>query len=276
MYARRFPIRRGKLRLIDSLWQAAAGGRGVYRLADLKYGRFRMACDLSLMLQRQYYFFGTYFLEEKLLDCWEKEVRGAKVIFDVGANAGIYSLVALAIQPDVIVHAFEPTPEIAAHLRETAALNGLDHLFVHEVAVLSKNGRAVLKRFRGELGTNEGMNYISEKFGESGAERVQTVCLDQFCKDHAIDRIDLLKLDIQGNEHSALKGAECLLQNGRIGIIFMELNWAENSAVVCPASESIALLEKTGYKFSAAGKCMDWKKSGEWMRSLADIIACRV
>lgn len=119
------------------------------------------------------------------------------------------------------------------------------------------------------------MNFISSEFGEPGAERVQTVCLDQFCRDHAIDRIDLLKLDVQGHEHSTLKGAERLLRNGCIGIIFMELNWAGNSAVVSPAGESIALLEKAGYKFSAAGKYMDWKRSGEWMRGLADIIARR-
>jgi len=276
MYARRFPIRRGKLRVIDSLWHAAAGDRGTRRLADLKYGGFKMTCDLSEMLQRQFYFFGTYFLEEHLLHFWENEAKGAEVIFDVGANAGIYSLAALGAQPDAIVHAFEPTPEIAAHLRETANLNGLNNLHIHEAAVLSENGQAALKRFRGELGTNGGMNFISAEFGESGAERIQTVCLDQFCKDHAIDRIDLLKLDIQGHEHSALKGAEHLLKNGRIGTIFMELNWAETSNLVCPASESIALLDKTGYKFSVAGKCMDWKESGEWMRSLADVIARRV
>ena len=276
MYARRFPIRRGKLRVINSLWRAAAGDRGTRRLAVLKHGGFKMTCDLSQMIQRQFYFFGTYFLEESLLGCWEKKARGAKVILDVGANAGIYSLVALAMQPDVIVHAFEPTPEIAAHLRETAALNGLDHLRIHESAVFSENGQANLRRFRGESGDNEGMNFISAGAGEPGVERVQTVCLDQFCRDHAIGRINLLKLDIQGHEYNALKGAERFLREGRIDTIFMELNWAANSAVECPASESIALLEKTGYKFSAAGKYMNWKTSGAWMRSLSDMIASRV
>ena len=174
-----------------------------------------MSCDLSEMLQRQFYFFGTYFLEEDILSCWEIAAKGAKVVLDVGANAGIYSLAALAIQPDATVHAFEPTPEIAARLRATAKLNGLDHLYVHEAAVFSKNGQATLKRFRGELGTNEGMNFISQDIGDSGAERVQTVCLDQFCQDHSIDHVDLLKLDIQGHEHSALEGAEHLIRAGR-------------------------------------------------------------
>jgi tRNA1(Val) A37 N6-methylase TrmN6 len=89
-------------------------------------------------------FFGTYFLEEDILRCWETAAKEAKVVLDVGANAGIYSLAALAIQPDATVHAFEPTPEIAARLRATAKLNELDHLHVHEAAVLNKNGQASL------------------------------------------------------------------------------------------------------------------------------------
>jgi FkbM family methyltransferase len=232
-----------------------------------------MSCDLSEMLQRQFYFFGTYLLEEDILNCWEIAAKGAKVVLDVGANAGIYSLAALAIEPDAIVHAFEPTPEIAARLRATAELNGLDRLYVHEAAVFSKNGQATLRRFRGELGTNEGMNFISQDLGNSGTERVQTVCLDQFCQDHAIDHVDLLKLDIQGHEHSALKGAEHLIRTGGLGIIFMELNWARSAEGTCAATECVHLLEQAGYRFSRPGKHLNWEKAGDWLRSLTDVVA---
>src|ERR1700688_1778980 len=88
MYARRFPIRRGKLRVIDCLWQTALSGRCTRRVATLKHGGFKMSCDLSEMLQRQFYFFGTYFLEQSILECWENAARTANVVFDVGANAG--------------------------------------------------------------------------------------------------------------------------------------------------------------------------------------------
>src|ERR1700730_12543215 len=215
-----------RLRVIDSLWGIALSDPSAKRVATLKPGKFKMSCDLSEMLQRQFYFLGTYFLEEDILSCWEAMAMGAKVVLDVGANAGIYSLAALAIQRDATIHAFEPTPEIAARLRATAKLNGLDQLYVHEAAVSSKNGEAILKRFRGELGTNEGMNFISEHLVDPDGERVQTVCLDQFCQDCSIDQVDLLKLDVQGHELSALKGAERLIRAGRVGTIFMELNWA--------------------------------------------------
>jgi FkbM family methyltransferase len=275
MYARRFPIRRGKLRVIDSLWQTALSDRYTHRVATLKHGRLKMSCDLSEMLQRQFYFFGTYFLEEDILSCWEATAKGAKVVLDVGANAGIYSLAALAIQPEAIVHAFEPTPEIAARLRATAKLNGLDHLYVHEVAVSNKNGEAILKRFRGELGTNEGMNFISPEIADADSERVRTVCLDQFCQDRSIDHVDLLKLDVQGHEHSALQGAEHLIRAARVGTIFMELNWARRSGATCAATESIRLLRQADYLFSKPGKRLNWEKAGDWLRSMSDVVARR-
>ena len=275
MYARRFPIRRGKLRIIDSLWQTLLSDRSSHRVATLKHGRFKMSCDLKEMLQRQFYFFGTYFLEEDILRCWEATSKWAKVVLDVGANAGIYSLAALAVQPDVVVHAFEPTPEIAARLRATAKLNGLKNLYVHEVAVLRDDGQATLKRFRGELGNNEGMNFVVRDIGNSDAERVKTVSLDQFCQDHSIDQVDLLKLDVQGQEYSALKGAERLIRAGRIGTIFMELNWARRAGIPCAATESIRLLEQADYLFSKPGKRLNWEKAGDWLHGVSDIVARR-
>jgi FkbM family methyltransferase len=235
-----------------------------------------MPCDLGEMLQRQFYFFGTYFLEEDILGCWETAAKAAKVVFDVGANAGIYSLAALAAQPSVIVHAFEPTPEIAARLRASAKLNGLDHLHVHEVAVLNKNGRASLNRFRGELGSNEGMNFILGDLGDSGTERVQAVCLDQFCRDHSIAYVDLMKIDIQGHEYSALEGAEWLIRSGHVGIIFLELNWTKNANASCAASESIRFLEQAGYRFSRPSQRLNWGRAGDWLESLSDVVAKRV
>jgi FkbM family methyltransferase len=273
VYARKFPVRKGKLRLIDCLWRAAAGSCGTARLANLRYGGLKMPCDLTEMLQRQFYFFGTYFLEEQILNCWTKAAKEAEVIFDVGANSGIYSLAALAMQPNAVVHAFEPTPEIAGRLRQTAQLNRLENLIVHEVAVASHTGQAVLSRYRGGLGTNEGMNYICAGTGKPGEERVSTICLDKFCYQRDITRIDLLKIDVQGHEHSVLLGARDLIGHGRLGVIYMELNWLRGPGSLCPATESIQLLAKVGYRFASPADCHNWREAGSWLHGLTDVIA---
>ena len=276
LYARRFPIQRGKLRVINFLRHTSPSNASTQRMTTLKYGGFKMSCDVAEMMQRQFYYFGTYLIEEEIIRCWQSMARGAKTIFDVGANAGIYSLAALAVQADANVHAFEPTPEIANRLRATAKLNGLEHLYVHEAAVLKRAGTATLRRCRGELGTNEGMNFVSEDRVDAGGEKVQTVTLDQFCEERSIDNVDLLKVDIQGHEYAALQGAEQLIRAGRINTIFLELNWAQDANSICAATESVEFLKQSHYLFSKPGKHLNWQPAGDWLRTMNDVIARRV
>src|SRR5262249_27624636 len=129
-------------------------------------------------------------------------------------------------------------------------------------------------RYRGESGTNGGMNYICGETGEPGAERVQTICLDDFCRERCIRHIDLLKIDVQGNEHCVLQGAEGLIKLARLGTVFMELNWADDAGGA--ATESIRLLADAGYRFASAAHCNNnWREAGNWLQGLSDIIARR-
>jgi len=272
-YARWFPIRRGKMRIINSLWRTATGGEDTQRIATLKHSAFKVPCDLNEMLQRQFYFFGTYFIEEDILSCWASAAREAQIIFDVGANAGIYSFAALSSQPNAIVHAFEPTPEIAARLRASVRLNKLNQLRVHQLGVFKRNGYGTLMRCRGESGCNEGMNFLSADVHESRGERIETVSLDDFCEQHRIDYVDLLKVDVQGQESAVLRGAERLITSGRIRMIFMELNWAADRDKPCPASDSVNFLDRAGYRFSRPDKHFKWHKAGKWLRGLGDVVA---
>jgi FkbM family methyltransferase len=272
-YARRFPLRKGKLRVIETLWRTAIRGCDTRRLATLQYGGIKLPCDLRDDLQRQFYFFGTYFLEEQILACWQKQARDNMVVFDVGANLGIFSFAALAVAPNATVHAFEPTPEIASCLREAAALNGFSKLNVHELAVSGSTGHAKLNRCLGDTGTNSGMNFIFGSADEGDPDRVSTVRLDDFCREYAINYIDLLKVDVQGHEADVFVGAERLLTAGGIGLICFELNWAQDSSSRCPARNSIHLLEECGYQFAAVGTSLDWRPSGDWMHSLSDVLA---
>jgi hypothetical protein len=96
-------------------------------------------------------------------------------------------------------------------LRQTAQLNQLDNLVVHEVAVMRGSGKAILRRYRGDSGTNEGMNYICEDTGKPDVERVQTICLDEFCRECRIERIDLLKGTSKGTSIPCCGAPKALL-----------------------------------------------------------------
>ena len=272
-YARHFPVRRGKMRLVDALWPHVVAPDDTVRIAHLNRGGFEMRCDIRQFLQRQFYFFGTYLLEENVLKSWCNFASSAKVILDVGANAGIFSLAALAAQPQAIVHAFEPTPAIAERLRETARINRLHSLRVHEMAVMQKSGSALLNVCQGEYGTNDGMNFVTHRAVSSAVMPITTTSIDDFCDREHINHVDCVKLDIQGNEAEALAGATRLLSRRGVGVIFMELNWAAAGEERCPATECIRLLSEAGFLFAHPKTSPSFRSPGKWMRALNEAIA---
>jgi FkbM family methyltransferase len=273
LYARYFPLNKGKYRLVESLWKKAVAPENRKRKAHLLAGGFLMNCDLNLVLQRQFYFFGTYFLEQENLACWSDYSKRAKVIFDVGANLGIYSLTSAAINPEARLFAFEPTAAIAAHLRRTLEENDLNMITVVEKAVARTSGTAVLNLWGSKAEGNEGMNFVTQEAVATESVTIETVSLDDFCKLQGIEQIDLLKIDIQGNEPEALRGAERLLSEGRIRCIFTELNWETDPDKKAPAWEVVELLQKKGFVFASPTKNAVPKLAGEWLRGLSDVVA---
>ena len=272
-YLRYSPIRRGKYRLVEKFGRGTGGEQGFLRQARLKYGGYRMECDLRKMLQRQFYFFGTYFLEEDVLAQWCQQAKTASVVLDVGANAGIFSFAAAASNPLAKIHAFEPTPEIAAHFRRTIALNQLsDRVVFHQVAVARACGTAQLNFFNGEFQDNEGMNFITAESKSATSVAVPVVSLDDFCLEHGLSVIDLVKIDVQGNEPEVLAGAEGLLRRKSIKAIFLELNWDHADLAHCPASKAVRILEQAGYEFADPKLPMQFRHAGPWLQVLSDVV----
>jgi FkbM family methyltransferase len=155
----------------------------------------------------------------------------ARVVFDVGANAGLYTLLAAAVNPNVEIHAFEPTSELVECLMDNLRLNNLKSVTVNPVAVCSYTGEAYLHRFTGgDNGDNDGTNFVNDD-PQGAACRTKAVSLDEYCSGKGIQQIDLLKLDIEGSELDALAGARNLLAARAIGCIVVELiEWAANRA----------------------------------------------
>jgi FkbM family methyltransferase len=232
-----------------------------------------MECDLNFVLQRQFYFFGTYYLERENLACWEAHSKNAKVIFDVGANLGIYSLCATAISPKARIYSFEPTPSLVSHLKQTLTYNKITQVEVIQNAVSCISGQASLNFCGGVEVGNEGMNFVTLRARSPEAISIETITLDDFCSKRAIEQIDLLKIDIQGNEPAALDGAARLLDERRIRCIFTELNWATDPGQPCSASELIETLKSKGFLFALPIRGAKVRQAGDWMRGLDDVVA---
>lgn len=244
-YVRYFPINKGKNWLIRLLWKYLSSGK-YQRITCLRQVSARMQCDLSKHIQRDIFFWGTYHYEERLLDLWMKYARESQIIFDVGANVGIYSLYAACTNLQASVYAFEPTPEMSNKLIEHVELNNLENINVNEVAVGNADEAGYVHTCKGDDDSNEGMNFVTTEISNL-CQPTSIRSLDSYCHEHRISRIDLMKMDIEGGEYNALLGMQNLLSKKAIGCIFMELTeWAANR-YGCSTANIKKLLSSNGY-----------------------------
>lgn len=244
LYARRFPLPHGKQRavtfLVDHLFKQLPRSETV-----LKINGIRILCDPKFYIQRQLFFFGEYEAEASRL--WADLCSEAKVIFDIGANIGLYSLLAASQNQEAAIHAFEPTPSLAEMLITNAILNGFTNIVINKVAVNDLSGTLHLNYCSGSGGVNEGMNYTSAGRESLESITVPAISLDEYCIDNSIEYIDLMKVDVEGNEISVLRGAKRLISSSSIGFIFLELiDWAA-ARHDCTTRDVMTLLTEHGY-----------------------------
>jgi len=145
------------------------------------------------------------------------------VIFDVGANVGDYAReVAGVFGGSAVIHAFEPSRATFERLcRSTADIDGI---VCNNLGVGGTASTATLYT------DSEGSTLASlyprdlERFDRSmdRSESIELVSVDDYCRQKGIERIDLLKLDIEGNEYEALRGAEGMIRDRRIRFIQFE------------------------------------------------------
>ena len=143
---------------------------------------------------------------------------------DVGANVGLFSI--LAARAGATVFAFEPNPPVRAKLRENLRLNGLtSRVHVDERGLFNREAAATLFDDWRPQGAwrNSGVASLSPANASGAGTPITTTTLDKFVEEHAIKRIDWIKMDIQGAEYNALKGGLSTLRTLRPSIV-MELD----------------------------------------------------
>jgi FkbM family methyltransferase len=135
-----------------------------------------------------------------------REIQPGSVFWDVGANVGFYSLLASGLVASGKVFAFEPVPRNLSYLRKHLALNRVRNVEVLAIAVSNKNGTS---RF-----DTEETGFMGHLSGEGGIT-VPTATLDSLIDDGAVLPPDCVKMDIEGAELLALRGASRTFQRFR-------------------------------------------------------------
>jgi FkbM family methyltransferase len=136
------------------------------------------------------------------------------IVIDAGANIGIYSqFFSKCVGPGGVVHAFEPEPGNFARLR--AALADFPNVRLNQLAVSDKTGESVLY-------LSDDLNVDHRAYPTEGEARrtlsIRTTTLDDYFRPG--ERVDLIKMDIQGYELHALRGARrVLLDNPNVKLL---------------------------------------------------------
>lgn len=158
--------------------------------------------------------------EPYALDCFLALVESAPegAVLDIGANVGLYGLLAAA-HSDRTVHAFEPAPETAAVARETAAANGLA-LTVEEIALSDSSGTATLYL----SDSTDSSNSLNPDFREHSKEIVVPLeTLDAYVARTGIVPA-VIKVDTETTEPEVLAGARKVIAEHRPWIL-CEVLW---------------------------------------------------
>jgi len=176
--------------------------------------------------------------EQKKQQILTEEVELGSVFYDVGANVGIYSLLSSLLVGCGKVYALEPVPRNLAYLRRHLKLNHARNVEILPLAVSDKIGQAQF-----EIEPSGLMGHLA---GE-GSLAVATATLDSLVENGRIAPPDFIKMDIEGTELLALRGARFIFRRYR-PVLFLAAHGQEIER------ECRKLLESWDYEIEEIGK----------------------
>ncbi len=201
------------------------------------------------VIGRDIYIYGIF--EEKECRFVKNFLKPGMIFFDVGANLGQYSLLASRqVGPGGKVHSFEPSSRMFQELIFNVELNGFSNICsLNKVAVSDTPGTAKLSRYEpgSEVYGSLGTQHWTTTSPIIGYEEVNTITLDGYMREHRINHVDLIKMDIEGAELKALHGATELLSQADAPTLIVELADINTVGFGHKAMDIWDFLEKVGY-----------------------------
>jgi len=173
--------------------------------------------------------------EPETTELFKKLLRAGDVVFDVGAHVGEYTLLAAKlVDSRGAVHAFEPNPDLHRAIVHNVELNRFKNCSVNQLATGDQPGTMFL-----DLAGDPSEAHLRVEGGSAHASRsfsVAVATLDDYWSAIGRPQVRLIKMDIEGAELLALKGASRLLESEHAPV------------VLCEAMESTTT--RFGYSFS--------------------------
>jgi len=223
------PLKKNSARLIKKLGipvkklYADMRFKGVMKV-KLDNKKFHLYNPGFTTIENELFWNGSDGWEKISMRLWKQLAKESNCILDIGANTGVYSLVASTINPDAEVFAFEPVKRTSSLMLKNLELNPNLKIKLIEKAVSNEDGVSIFydvpteSQYSASL-NNEMLSEISNRISYD----VEVVQLDNF-EELANKKIDLIKLDVEMHEPEAIEGMINLIKKNQPTILIEILN----------------------------------------------------
>lgn len=202
----------------------------------------QMQVDPRDPMGKAIYLYGCY--DYPITRLIETLIAPGMVFFDVGANAGFFSLLASTRCRQVF--SFEPLPSNLRRIARNIEINGLRNVSIIERAVGDREATETLYVPDSD---NSGLASLNQMIGAKAIE-VPVITLDGFVSSQKLAQVDLIKIDIEGAEVRAFEGARELLSRPDAPDVIFEAH---------PGSEAAKWLEARGYAIYGFTLQREWE-----------------
>lgn len=232
LYMRKFPVDYGKWRFAEWLDQRTHHQNAMVRTGP----GFLMHLNTQDFIQKTIFITGRW--DDEVGNVIRSTLKAGDVFVDIGANVGYFSLLASQCCGQVI--SFEPNPKCLMQLNENIALNKRTNIDVRPIGLADACGKA-------EFHIGDAANIGGGSLRKSSGEKF-SIQLDTMDAQLAGQRIRLIKIDIEGAEVLALKGASKLLSRVDAPDVICEVS--ENSLKQMGSSKEdlFQMMALYGYK----------------------------
>ena len=220
-----------------------------------------------------YYIYMLGLFEGEILRATLSQLNEGDTFFDIGGHFGQYTIAGgRKIGPTGSVHVFEPGPIQDRYLRRNIDLNDLRNVTVANVALSDSQGELALHTPSfGDIGKSQ----LVDPATDAEAVRVPVTTLDVYCEQIGIDRIDVMKVDVEGAEFGVFKGAARVMREFPPNAIFYESVDSLCEAFDHTPEEMHSHLEEAGYVIHTVVGAEFMPVSAPERQSLTDFVALR-
>ena len=202
---------------------------------------FLLQSHTSTSIENKIFWKGLNGWEQKSMKLWQHFSEKSNTIFDVGANTGIYSLIAESANPNALIWGFEPSERVHEKYLTNKKIN--NYQFNTSKIALSDTDKDQIfydtpseHQYSASLSPDKLKNFIGydSKIVET---TIQCQTLDSFVKEHNILNIDLIKIDTELHEPQVIEGFKNNLFKHR-PVVFIEILSKEIANKVQPYFEN--------------------------------------